>query len=113
MRRLISKGVFGFVVRPTDFARMSWVLTSPAEPLAYRRKLKNSLSLFLSKPSEMLEGTETDALSIWSRKAKSLQLENSLYRTTAMAIDSCQITRSSNDEILDIKINLYGEGIKL
>ena len=78
-----------------------WIIerTSPQDPFAIKRNCLNSLLLRRSYPSAMLLVIETDALQIWSRKLKSLDVLNSLYMAMVNSIAFYQAIMSSKRAI--------------
>ena len=82
-----------------SWTRYSWERTSPAEPFAMVRKWMKSGVVSRSKPSAMLDITETAARRSWSRNPKSLArspVSHTAYAAFASARAFCQARRSSN-----------------
>lgn len=84
------------------------LLTSPAEPFEIFRNWRNSPSLLLQKPSEMLFIIESPAPVIWFLKVKSLHLAKSAYIRLTNALAFFQRSRSSKFFIVPIiaRVNL-------
>lgn len=93
---LISWVDFSSETNPVSNPKYNWLLTSPHDARAIYRKRANSFSLCLSNPSAIFEVIESDALSIWSRKKKSLQSLISSNRALLNLRASCQTINSSN-----------------
>ena len=98
---------FSFEKRPVSQPRYSWLRSSPQEARAMYRKRTNSFLDCRSKPSAILEVTESEARRTWSRKNSRLQSFKVKNSSLFSFLASCQTIRSSNFSIFAITTQLF------